>query len=84
MTKNPTVAVRLVDGHRLKVVRCPHCGRRDHHLHGDGGDAGPDYGHRVSHCIPDDLPPSLRGKPLGYFLRLDHHDATDIAQEHRK
>ena len=66
---NPTVSVRRVGSDGLVVMRCPHCGRREHHLHGAGSDAGPNYGHRLAHCLPDELPPSLRGKSLGYFLR---------------
>jgi hypothetical protein len=72
---NPLVAVRRVDGHGILILHCPNCGRRDH-LQGDGGDAGPDYGHRLAHCILDDLPPTPRGKSLGDFLRLDHHHTT--------
>jgi hypothetical protein len=65
---NPTVSVRRSGTHGLVIMHCPHCGRRDH-LHGTGNEAGPDFGHRLAHCLPQELPASLRGKSLGYFLR---------------
>jgi hypothetical protein len=39
----------------LMILRCPHCGRRNHHLRGDGGGAGPDYGYCWAHYIRDEL-----------------------------
>ncbi len=54
----PVVGVRHGEGHHLIIDCCLFCGGK--HVHGDGGDPGPFYGHRVAHC-----PFDVGG---GYFL----------------
>ena len=62
------VTVRRTPKDSLKILHCPFCGSE--HWHGAGGDPGPDYGHRVAHCFPENVPVHLRERyERGYFLR---------------
>ena len=38
-----------LEGNSLIVRRCPICGKR--HTHGAAGEAGPNFGHRIAHCV---------------------------------
>lgn len=62
------------DGHQAIVECCPLCGER--HLHGSGSE----YGHRVSHCVPDNQKKWVKLHPEvlpyispdhGYYLKPD-------------
>jgi hypothetical protein len=78
----PTVVGIRYDRYGLEIV-CPFCritkgrgkGKPRHHYHGTGGDPGPNYGHRVAHCVPTDLPPELRERKasLGYYIVDESH-----------
>jgi hypothetical protein len=63
----PVVGVRHGEGHDLIIDHCLFCGGK--HVHGDGGDPGPYYGHRVAHC-PRDV-------GCGYFL-VDRDADRDV------
>lgn len=61
---------RHTKGNQVKTERCPLCDRN--HYHGDGGQPGPDLGHRVAHCLGQ--PPAFihrqRGKRDEWLLRF--------------
>lgn len=67
----PVVAVKRGTHGRL-IITCPWCGRR--HVHGDGGAAGPSFGHRLSHCATKHRPAGRFD--LGYELVADRGGET--------
>jgi hypothetical protein len=66
----PVIGVRRKRGGLLIIDCCIFCGAK--HVHGDGGDPGPFFGHRVAHC-----PISVSGSHVGYFL-VDREARRDV------
>jgi len=67
-----TVYVRRRGDIDLVIDSCPYCGQR--HSHGSGGESGPDFGHRVPHCLPQKVLPRWRamyGKDLPQYRLVE-------------
>lgn len=77
---NPVVHVKHRKG-QLTIRRCPFCSKK--HYHGDGGVAGPRFGHRLAHCVTQQLPDALRDVVLGYHLELEAIDVLKLEFKQR-
>jgi hypothetical protein len=63
----PPVVRCVVKGNDLIVAQCPVCGKK--HQHGAGGQAGPNYGHRLAHCVLRKRDPEREAaRRRGYIL----------------